>query len=124
MNGVDAGGICNSLSWCLSVTGDKHRALNTLILDLFDRVSSGRTNRILQFNHTDVLPFTGDVNNRAVDIRQALDTAGDHQLAVAYQQNVITDTGAHATAREFLKFLDLWQFFLACTCDCARNRML
>ena len=71
-----------------------------------------------------MLTFTGDVNNRAVDIRQALDTAGDHQLAVAYQQNVITDTGAHAAAREFLKFLDLWQFFLACTCDCARNRML
>ena len=85
MNGIDTGGICNSLGWCLSVTGDKYSTLNALILDLLDRVSSGRTNRILQFNHADVLPFTGNVNNRAVDIRQTLDTAGDHQLAVAYQ---------------------------------------
>ena len=68
--------------------------------------------------------FTGDVNNRAVDIRQTLDTARDHQLSVAYQQNMITDTSAHAAAREFLEFLDLRQLFPACTYDCACNRML
>ena len=71
-----------------------------------------------------MLPFTGNVNNRAVDIRQTLDTAGDHQLAVAYQQNVITNTSAHAATREFLEFLDLRQLFPACTYDCACNRML
>ena len=71
-----------------------------------------------------MLPFTGDVNNRAVDIRQTLDTAGDHQLSVAYQQNMITDTSAHAAALEFLEFLDLRQLFPACTYDCACNRML
>ena len=36
MNGIDTGGICNSLGWCLSVTSDKYSTLNALILDLLE----------------------------------------------------------------------------------------
>ena len=107
--GIDTGGFCRLLGRCLGIACQQDCTQNALIFQLAHRICRARTERILQYECTDILTLARNINYGFADVRHALNAARDHQLAVADQQTAALNAGPHAAAREFLELLDLGQ---------------